>query len=295
VHFHEVGAVDSIVDIVGVAVCVDMLGIDAFYCSVLQEGHGFVDCRHGRLPVPVPAVMEMLCGSNLALKTGETEGELITPTGMGIVKVLAGRSGHMPAMKILKTGYGFGKRDTGKLNGLRLVMGELDEEKELSSSYRNSMTDGQENKTYDTDVVSEIKTNLDDMTGEEIGFLSELLFEKGALDVFCAPVQMKKNRPGVLLSVLTDIQADDRIAEIILRHSSAIGVRITRERRVKLYRETVQTQTPYGEISVKKSWSADGQIVRFAPEYEDGKRVAREKDIPIKKIFEMAKKAIDES
>ncbi len=272
VHFHEVGAVDSIVDIVGVAICIDMLEIDEFYCSKLQEGQGFVHCQHGMLPVPVPAVMKMLEDSQLSIASNEINNELITPTGLGIVKVLAGKSEKMPEIKIQKVGYGFGKRDIGRLNGIRLVLGEIDQ-------------NAHGNDKYDRDTVSVIEANIDDATGEEMGFLTELLLQQGALDVSYSPIFMKKNRPAYVLSVLATPELEAKLIDSIMTHSSTIGVRVHEARRAKLYREIEERITAHGAIRVKKSFTKDREIEKFIPEYEDCAKIAKEKNIPLRDIF----------
>lgn len=208
VHFHEVGAVDSIVDIVGTAICLDLLGVDRVYASKLYDGHGFIKCQHGTIPVPVPAVMQMLSQSGIPLVQTDISTELITPTGMGIIKCLSSGFGSMPPMFVHRVGYGMGKRETVGFNALRLIMGTMDEV---------------DNAT--PEEVALLETNIDDMSGEALGYTMEQLFENGALDVFYTPIFMKKNRPAVMLTVIARIQDEEKLANIILRETTTLGIR----------------------------------------------------------------------
>lgn len=214
VHFHEVGAVDSIVDIVGTAICLDLLGIDRVYASKLYDGHGFVKCQHGSIPVPVPSVMEMLSGSGIPLIQTEINTELVTPTGMGIIKCLSSGFGSMPQMSIDRVGYGMGKRETVGFNALRLVLGTMDDTGKDTS-----------------DEIVTLETNIDDMNGEAMGYTMERLFENGALDVFYTPVFMKKNRPGVMMTVIAEIQDEEKLAAMILRETTTLGIRRSNRKR----------------------------------------------------------------
>jgi hypothetical protein len=270
VHFHEIGAVDSIVDIAGTAICLDLLGVDRIVCSSLHEGRGFVECRHGVLPIPVPAVAQMLQGSGITIVIEDIEAELVTPTGIGIIKTLTNGSEPMPAMTIEKVGYGFGKRDTGKLNALRLFLGTLNEKGDASV------------KT-DKEMVAVLETNIDDMTGEMLGYAMERLFEAGALDVFFTPIQMKKNRPASKLTVLCTLSDKREMAETILRETSTFGLRIHEAERVVMNRRTEILETEFGPIRMKKG--SLGPIEKSAPEYEDCARIAREQGLPIAKIY----------
>lgn len=265
VHFHEVGAVDSIVDIVGTAICLDMLDIDKVYSSPLHDGTGFIDCQHGRLPVPVPAVLEMLTNGNIPYITEDINTELITPTGIGIIKCLAEGFGSMPQVTVNRVGYGSGKRDTGRLNALRCILG--------------TMT-----KTGNTnDEIVVLETNIDDMNAEILGFVMDKLFELGALDVFYTPVYMKKNRPGVLLTVLCEKTCEQVIVDTILKETSTLGIRKTIAERYKMDRETIKVDTEFGEIRVKVS--STGDFRKFAPEYEDCRKIAVSRDIPLWKVY----------
>jgi uncharacterized protein (TIGR00299 family) protein len=272
VHFHEVGAVDSIVDIVGTAICLDLLDIDKVYSSPLHDGTGFIECRHGRIPVPVPAVMEMLADSNIPYIIEDVNTELVTPTGFGIIKCLAENFGKMPLIKVNKVGYGGGKRDTGRLNALRCVLGTMS----VSGDTR--------------DEIVVLETNIDDMSSEMLGFVMDKLFEQGALDVFYTPIYMKKNRPAVMLTVLCNKEQEQVIVDIILKETSTLGIRKTVSERFKMERETVKVDTEFGEVSVKIS--SFGDIKKFAPEYEDCRKIALDKDIPLWKVYYAVNKKV---
>jgi len=291
VHFHEVGAVDSIVDIVGAAICLDMLGIDKVFSSPLHEGRGFVKCQHGVLPVPVPAVMEMLSGSNIPIVTEDVDTELVTPTGMAIIKCLASGYGKMPEVRIEKAGYGMGKKDTGRFNALRVVLGTIDEEesgdnktksRDLGENTSNCGSNELCNAKYDDEVVL-LETNIDDMSPELLGYTMEKLFEKGALDVFYTPVYMKKNRPGVMLTVLTDAGNEQKLVDVILTETSTLGIRRTAAGRYVMNREWKTVSTEYGEARVKVS--SKGGIKKYAPEYEDCRKLAQKTGKPLMEIY----------
>ncbi len=264
VHFHEVGAVDSIVDIVGTAICLDLLKIDRIYSSPLHDGTGFIECQHGRLPVPVPAVMEMLTNSNIPYIVEDINTELVTPTGIGIIKCLAHSFGNMPKMLINKVGYGGGKRDTGRLNALRCIMGTM-------------------NKIDNIDEIVVLSTNIDDMNPEILGFVMDKLFEAGALDVYYTPVYMKKNRPAVELTVLCEGDKEHIIVDIILKDTTTLGIRKNITQRYKMDRETVKVNTKYGEVRVKVS--KYGEFEKYAPEYEDLRKISLSKDVPLWKVY----------
>ncbi|MCX7841683.1 MAG: nickel pincer cofactor biosynthesis protein LarC [Clostridia bacterium] len=275
VHFHEVGAVDSIVDIVGAAICLDILGADKVYSSALHEGKGFIECQHGLLPVPVPAVMEMLKDGKIPVITEDINTELVTPTGLGIIKCLAEGFGNMPPMTIDGAGYGTGKRETGRFNALRVVMG---------TSCEESKND---------EGIAVLETNIDDMSPEALGYAMEKLFEAGALDVFYTPVYMKKNRPAVMLTVISSKTDEERLAEVILKETSTLGVRSSKCKRYCMDRKIIKVNTPYGEVGVKTA-SRDG-FRKFAPEYEDCREIAKRTGMPLKSVYEMVSKQFEES
>jgi uncharacterized protein (TIGR00299 family) protein len=266
VEFHEVGAIDSIIDVVGTALGVVTLGIESAYVSPLPLGSGRVQTRHGPLPVPGPATLELLRG--FTTRPGDGDGELVTPTGAAIVAALA-KAGPVPAVRITAVGYGAGERvQKDRPNLLRLVLCEL-----ADAAARD-------------DVVV-IETNIDDFNPELYDHVMERLFEAGARDVYLTPVHMKKNRPGVLLSVLGTETDRDQLVRIILSETSAIGVRFHPARRLVLERQLREVGTPYGPVRVKVAVSPDGSE-NLAPEYEDCKRVAREKHVPIKLVYQAA-------
>ena len=265
VHFHEVGAVDSIVDIVGTAIGIEFFQPGEILSSELPMGRGFVQCEHGRLPLPAPATLEILKG--FPLKGGEMEGELVTPTGAAIVATLSSRVTSFPLMTPEKIGYGMGKKDLAdRPNLLRLVLGEARE-------------------AFLTDSANVIEANIDDMNPEFYDYLMERLFEHGALDVSLSPLLMKKNRPGTLLRVIARGSETDALSDLILRESTSLGVRSYAVHRKKLQREIKEIDTKYGRIRVKISGD-----LRFQPEYEDCKRVALEKGVPIQEVYQEAMK-----
>lgn len=268
VHFHEVGAIDSIVDIIGACICIDMLGIDRIYSSELHDGKGFVKCAHGLLPVPVPAVMEMLCDSRIPLITEDIPFELVTPTGIAILKMICSSFGKMPPLSIEKTGYGMGKRETGRFNALRVVVGTLYQQDTLTN-----------------DEISILETNIDNMSPEILGYTMESLLDNGALDVFYTPIYMKKNRPSVMLTVLAKSGDEKKFSDIIFKETSTLGVRLSNSSRYCMNRELVKVNTQYGDVRVKIA-SIDN-ILKFAPEYEDCKNIAVKTGLPINKVYEL--------
>ena len=272
VHFHEVGAVDAICDIVGTAVGLHELGLDALKFSTVSLGGGTVKAAHGVLPVPAPATAELLKG--LPTAGGPVDFELATPTGAAILKVLAEPSPHWPAMTVDRIGCGAGGRDLKELpNVLRLAVGQTPAEDGLEA-----------------DTVWVIEANLDNMTGEEMGYCTERLLDAGALDVFTVPVHMKKNRPGIVLTVLC---APDRLQDmqtLVLKHSTTLGMRCCLHHRAKLRRESRSVTTPWGEVSVKEAF-IDDRRVRCEPEYEDCRRIADERDLPLRQVHRTALEA----
>jgi uncharacterized protein (TIGR00299 family) protein len=275
IHFHEVGAVDSIVDIVGTAICLDLLGVKEVYCSPLHDGQGFIECAHGIIPVPVPAVLEILANSQIPLVIEDVKTELITPTGAGIVKTLCRNFGSMPVMIIDKVGYGFGKRETGRLNALRVVLGTF-------LSHDSLMED-----------MVLLETNIDDTTSEILGFAMEKLFENGAADVYYTSIYMKKNRPAYMLSVLCKKQIEEKMADIILRETSTIGVRRSVVKRYVMNREVIKINTDIGDVRVKIS--TRGDIKRMTPEYEDCRDIALRTGMPLLAVYEQVNRHMSQS
>jgi pyridinium-3,5-bisthiocarboxylic acid mononucleotide nickel chelatase len=258
VHFHEVGAIDSIVDIVGACVAFDALKIERIISSPLHVGSGTFQCAHGTYPVPGPATAELLKGVPIYSK--DVEGELVTPTGAAIISTLAEGYGPMPMMKIDSIGYGAGTRDYPKFpNALRAIIGELEEDADRTPG-----------------VVTIIEANIDDLNAQVFGYLMEKALSAGALDIFYTPVQMKKNRPGVLLTLLCNPPDRERMCDLIFRETTTLGVRYRNEQREILTREFVTVETEYGPIRVKVSRARDGRVMNASPEFEDC-RVAAEK------------------
>jgi uncharacterized protein (TIGR00299 family) protein len=266
VHFHEVGAIDSIVDIVAVAICLEFLKVEKLYASALPLGSGFVNTAHGRLPVPAPATADLLQGLPVHGKCGS--GERVTPTGAAIVAALVCESGQHPDMLLERIGCGAGGKDFSDCpNIVRAFLG-----------YARA-----DNKVADDVMV--VEANIDDSTPELLGYAMERLFEEGALDVFFTSIQMKKNRPGVMLSFLCRPQQLDQLAGLLLAETSAIGLRHYRASRIILQRRIVEQQTEFGVVSYKQVVDASGEVIRATPEYEDCRRIARENELPCQKVM----------
>ena len=267
IHFHEVGAVDSIIDIVGSAVGLDLLGVDRFECSAVPPGRGFVRADHGRMALPAPATAEILKGVPLA--DSPVEMEMTTPTGAAIVTTIAERFGPLPAMTVESIGLGAGTREVpGQANVLRLFVGAI------------ASSPG-------SDRVFMLETNLDDLPGEVVGYTTVKLLEAGALDVFTTPIQMKKNRPGVMVSVLCDEARIPAMEEILFRETTTLGVRRFPVSRHKLNRKAVDVATEYGAIRGKLGW-LENRPPTFSPEYDDCARIASERSIPLREVFDAA-------
>jgi uncharacterized protein (TIGR00299 family) protein len=268
VHFHEVGAIDAIVDIVGACIGFEVLGVRQIYCSALNVGSGYVECAHGTMPVPAPATAELL--RNLPVYSNQVVGELVTPTGAAIISTLAQGFGGIPNLKIRKIGYGAGTKDfKGTANVVRVVQGDLlkaETSKGASSS--------------DTEVVV-IEANIDDMNPQIFGHLQETLMAAGALDVFATPVQMKKNRPGLLITVIAPLDIQEALTSQIFEETTTIGVRFCLSQRRVLERDIVIVESKFGKIGVKVS-RLNGKIVNFSPEYEDCRQAATRHTVPFK-------------
>jgi uncharacterized protein (TIGR00299 family) protein len=264
VHFHEIGGLDAIVDIVGVAIGLDYLGITRLVASPLPMPHGWVGCAHGSLPLPAPAVLEIL--HNVPVYGVDLAEELVTPTGAAILKSVATAFGPMPAMIMQKVGYGAGgrKRADGKPNILRLVIGE-------------------ETTVGEAQSVQVIETNLDDWSPEGFPHLTEQLFALGALDVVLIPIQMKKGRPGFLLQVITEEARSLDLKRCILTETTAIGLRFRTEQRLTLPRTMITVSTPWGVLLAKRVETPAGPMV--TPEYEECRRVAKEHNLPLRQVY----------
>lgn len=272
VHFHEVGAVDAMVDIVCAAVGAEALNVDQIICSPLNVGGGTVKCAHGTFPVPAPATLELLAGATVY--SSGVQAELVTPTGAAIVSTLTAGYVSFPEMKIEKSGYGAGSRDfSGHPNVLRLTIGES------ASSLHAPF-----------ETISVLEANLDDLNPQVFGYVIDRLFEEGALDVFGIPVQMKKNRPGMLLTVLCKSEDAAGLTNLIFSETTTLGVRRRDEVRQTLARRWESVQTPWGEIRIKIA-SMNGTVANFAPEYEDCRRIAAEHRVPLKQVMQEASRA----
>ncbi len=275
VHFHEVGAVDSIVDIVGAAIALELLGRPRVAASAVVDGTGWVDCAHGRFPVPAPATLEILGARGIAVSQCEEPHELVTPTGAALLAELAESFGPMTGLRVERVGYGIGaRRNRTRPNVLRAVLGVAE-------------TAPAEANDWESDTVVLLETNLDDVTAEILGPFVDAALRAGALDAFFTPVQMKKGRPGVLLSVLCPTADTDRLTELMLRETSAFGVRRTTVERRKLRREPRRVATPFGEVAVKLGF-LNGQIVQAAPEFEECRRLAATAGVPVKTVYAAA-------
>ena len=271
VHFHEVGAVDSIADIVGSAIGWDLLGVDQIVCSPIPTGTGFIQIAHGRCAIPAPATADLLRDIPLAEfpEGKEVQGELTTPTGAAIVKTLVNKFSPLPAMKIEKIGYGAGQKDFDHANLLRLFVGE-------------SVSKTDDPSSPPTTIML-LETNLDDTTGEQLGDCLEQLWQAGVLDASVQPIQMKKQRPGVLLSVQARVEQADEVSNLIFRHTTALGLRRQLVERIVLSRRQVKVTTPWGEVSGIVATLPDGSE-RFSSEYEDCKALAVQSGITFAEV-----------
>lgn len=263
VHFHEVGAIDSIIDAVGASVCLEYLKVNTMYASNIYKGHGFVNCAHGLFPVPAPATLEILNETSFELKQSVVESELITPTGAALLATFA--KPLMSPYKSIKTSYGAGTKDFEIPNVLRISEIEL-----------------KENKNKKTNEIFLLETNLDDITGEDLGFFMELCMNEGALDVFYTPIYMKKNRPAYKLSVITKRTNVKSMAKLIFKHTTSIGVRFTKYRRFEMDRTFENVETKYGKVTKKILKYED--IKKESYEYEDLKKIATENNISIEEV-----------
>lgn len=271
IHFHEVGAVDAMVDIVCAAVGAEALGVDEIVCSSLNVGGGTVKCAHGTFPVPAPATIELLRGAPVF--SSGVQMELVTPTGAAIVKTLARRFGAFPVMQIEKSGYGAGSRQLdGHANVARLVIGEA------ASTHVSHVA---------SETITVLEANIDDLNPQVFGYVMDRLFEEGALDVFGMPVQMKKNRPGTLLTVLCKPEDAEKLTELIFAETTTLGVRRREEARQTLARRWENVRTQWGEVRIKIA-SMNGTVTNYAPEYEDCRRLAAEHRVPLKMVMQEA-------
>lgn len=266
VHFHEVGAIDSIVDIVGISVALCNLDVSRIWASATPTGCGQIQIAHGIVSVPAPATAELLRG--IPIRGSNIKAELTTPTGAAVLATLADGFGPLPDMQISRIGYGAGHRELQEqANVLRIIL-------------------GQPLSVLDDEVVV-LNANLDDATGEQLGFAIEQLWKAGALDVFTTPIGMKKNRPATLLSVICHPQQKDVLEECLFQHTGSLGVRRQSMARRRLHRESIRVPTQFGPLSVKVAWSQDGSA-RFSPEYEDCRRAAGDHNTALERVFRAA-------
>lgn len=265
VHFHEVGAIDSIVDIVGTAILIHKINPDKIISSVVNDGYGFIRCAHGLISVPVPATSEIFANSNVEFRQIDIDTELVTPTGAAIIAELATEFTTLPAMVTEKIGWGAGSKDLKIPNILKVYYGESEKQNENL-------------------VVME--TNIDDCSGEIFGYTQELLFQNGALDVFFTPIYMKKNRPGYRMSVTCRKQDMFKLQNIIFRETTTIGIRYRFEYRTELQREMLEIDTKYGKIKAKKVLNNGEEYIY--PEYESVKKLAKENNIPLKELYHLS-------
>jgi len=267
VHFHEVGAVDSIVDIVATVAGMELLGIEKVFASRIPVGSGIISSAHGRIPIPSPATIALL--KNIPIYSSGQDVEMVTPTGAALISSLCSSFGPMPPMVLEKVGYGVGSRTlSDRPNLLRILIGK-DSDKES------------------TETVVVLEANLDDMSPELSGYLMETLFEAGARDVSFYPVYMKKNRPGIQLQVIGQPEDRERLTAIIFKESTTLGVRYSYVQRTVLRRETVVVDSPWGQMNVKKVIDQDGRAV-LLPEYEECKRIACENNLPLRDVYAWA-------
>jgi len=279
VHFHEVGALDSIADIAGSAIGIDLLGVERFSSRSVPTGSGMVKCAHGLMPIPAPGTAELLKGVPLA--SSSIKSELTTPTGAAILTTVVEQWIDSPALTIERIGHGAGRREfVEQPNLLRLLVG------------TTTTTSAKSQAAEEADRVWVLETNLDDLPAEVIGYCYELLLAAGALDVFSTPIQMKKNRPGVLLSVLAAEGQLSAIEEILFRETTTFGIRRYQVSRSKLQRKACTVRTPWGEVQGKLGWR-EGRPPVFSPEYEDCARIARQHGVALRDVYAQAQRAYE--
>ncbi|MEK6947154.1 MAG: nickel pincer cofactor biosynthesis protein LarC [Nanoarchaeota archaeon] len=270
VYFHEISAIDTIIDVAGAVIGFNSLGIEKIHCSELNTGTGFVEFSHGKWPVPAPATAEIL--KNVSIYHNNIKSELVTPTGAAIITTLADSFGEMPAMKLEKIGYGAGTKDLPQLNVLRVFYGELD------NNFGN----------FD-DKIMVMETNIDNMNPEIFPYVIERLMGNGALDAYTEPINMKKNRIGIKITALCDKNDVDKLFKILFEETTTLGIRIFPARRKKLEREIKTIKTKYGKIRIKIS-KLDGKIKNATPEYEDCVGIARKFRIPLRGVYKEVNK-----
>ena len=266
VHFHEVGAIDSIIDIVGTAILINKINPDKIISSIVNDGHGFIECAHGTMSVPVPATSEIFANSNVKFRQIDIDTELVTPTGAAIIAELAEEFTTLPTMKTEKIGWGAGSKDLKIPNVLKVYYGDKDVQEQ-------------------NEKIAVMETNIDDCSGEILGYTQEKLFQNGALDVFYTPIFMKKNRPACRLTVACKKEDMFKLQNIIFRETTTIGIRYRFESRTELGREFVEIDTKYGKIKAKKVIN-DGETYVY-PEYSSMKELAQKNNIPLKQLYKL--------
>ena len=266
IHFHEVGALDSIVDIIGTAILIKKINPDKIYASVINDGHGFIKCQHGTIPVPVPATTEIFSAAKVKFKQIDVPTELVTPTGAAIIAELAESFGMLPSFEIEKIGWGSGSKDLTIPNLLKVLYGKTSSQAQ---------------------TVLVIDTNIDDCSGEILGYLMDKLLKEGALDVFYTSIYMKKNRPGYKLSIICRPDDRTKMESIVFKETTSIGVRYRTEERTVLKREIITIETKFGPVQCKKVYNGDETYVY--PEFESIKELAEKKNVPIKEVYAAAK------
>jgi uncharacterized protein (TIGR00299 family) protein len=275
VHFHELSAVDSIVDVVGVVAGLDLLGVTAVFSAPVPLGSGTITTAHGEIPVPAPATLALLAEVGAPTRPHRADAEIVTPTAAALITELA--EFRRPEMRVSAIGYGFGTKEFPWANALRIWLGDGDAPEPVSSS---------------VDEVVVLECNLDDTTGESLGFAMERLFEAGALDVWFTAVQMKKNRPGVVLSVLVEPEKAAVVSQIVLRETTTLGVRLSpRLGRTVAQRRIVTVETPWGDVRVKEKWIG-GERLGVSPEFEDCAAIARRQAIPLQQVYDGVRQAV---
>ena len=278
IHFHEVGNLDAVADVTAVCFLLEELQVDKVVVSPIHVGSGNVKCAHGILPVPAPATAHLLEG--VPTYGGEIKGELCTPTGAALLAHFADAFGAMPMMTVEKTGYGMGKKDFERANCVRVMVGE---------SFEIGQMEGQPTGSYSTETqkaeVSELSCNLDDMTGEEIGYAMDILLAEGALDVYWESIGMKKNRPGVKLSVICKTTDAEKFAKLLLKHTTTLGVRENIFKRYTLERKQTELETIHGRVRKKTSYGYG--ITKEKYEFEDLKKIANKTGLSIKEVREL--------
>jgi hypothetical protein len=272
VHFHEVGATDSIVDIVGAAICYHQLNVDLVWASSIELGSGFVRCAHGVMPVPAPATVEIL--HNIPTSRGGTNHEATTPTGAAILAVLVDEFIDSPVMRTTKTGYGIGHRETQQPNLLRV---------HLAQTTPTSRPEKVQARL--------LQCNIDDMTGEHLGDMMDLLMEHGAMDVHFTPIMMKKNRPAVQISLLCSAKEEERFKRLLFRHTTTLGVKSFPLEKTELERRLVTLETPLGPVTVKQA-VLEGRVLHAKPEFEECKEIARRKNISLTEVYALIAKYV---